>query len=146
VTESSSPKPSSPKPSSPNNEPQHDPVEGLIDELIVDILNEAAGQAAKPRGRRASSTGTAPSLQDMLSMVPRGAGSMPLIERVLIAEALAGALADALAPALAQALAPWIMNLIEHDDGETTATSDPTSSSTTGGSSAGDRTRKSEAK
>lgn len=135
MTESSSP-----------NEPQHDPFEGLIDELIVNLLNEAS-QAAKPRGQgRSSSTGTAPSLHDVLSTVPRGATSMPLIERVLIAEALAGALADALAPALAQALAPQIMKLIEHDDGETTATSSRTSSSTAGKSSAGDRTRKSEAK
>ncbi len=135
MTESSSP-----------NEPQHDPVEGLIDELIVDILNEA-GQAAKLRGRgRSSSTGTAPSLHDVLSTVPRGAASVSLIERVLIAEALAGALADALAPALAQALAPRIMKLIEHDNGETTATSGRTSSSTAGRSSAGDRTRKSDAK
>jgi hypothetical protein len=128
--------------SSSRNEPQRDRVESLIDELIVDILNEA-GQAAKP-----SSTGTAPSLHDVLSMVPRGTASAPLIERVLIAEALAGALADALAPALAQALAPRIMQLIEHDDGETTATSGRTSSSSTAGrSSAGDRTRnKSEAK
>src|SRR3954454_11621657 len=112
MTESSSP-----------GEPQHDPIDSLIDELIIDILNEA-GQAAKPRGRgRSSLTGTAPSLQDVLSMVPRGAASAPLLERVLLAEALAGALADALAPALAQALAPRIMKLIEHDDGDTTATS-----------------------
>jgi hypothetical protein len=39
----------------------------------------------------------------------------PLLERVLMAEALAGSLADALAPALASALAPRIMQLMEGD-------------------------------
>ncbi|WP_426503913.1 hypothetical protein ACPPVO_40695 [Dactylosporangium sp. McL0621] len=72
------------------------PVDGMIDDLILDILNDAG----RGQGTPAS----------MVPQLPRGT---PLLERVLLAEAVAGALADALAPALATALTPRILHLME---------------------------------
>ncbi|GAA3304099.1 hypothetical protein Dvina_35060 [Dactylosporangium vinaceum] len=82
--------------------PQHEqngagrPVDAAIDDLILDILGDG--------GRAPAATAAA------LPQLPRGT---PLLERVLLAEAVAGALADALAPALAGALAPRILQLME---------------------------------
>jgi hypothetical protein len=81
--------------------PQHEPngaqpAEAAIDDLILDILNDA--------GRAPAATAAA------LPQLPR---NTPLLERVLLAEAVAGALADALAPALATALTPRILHLME---------------------------------
>ncbi|MFI5910280.1 hypothetical protein [Dactylosporangium sp. NPDC051541] len=84
--------------------PQHEqnggqPVDSTIDDLILDILNDA--------GRAPAVTAS------VMPQLPRGT---PLLERVLLAEAVAGALADALAPALANALAPRVLQLM--DSGE----------------------------
>jgi hypothetical protein len=92
-------------------------VDTLIDELISEILNSTdAGQPAKSgvRGRSPSSA----SLFDTVRSTMAGAGSgTPLLERLLLAEALAGVLADAIAPALADALVPRIMKAIEQPNG-----------------------------
>ncbi|MGI5242586.1 hypothetical protein [Dactylosporangium sp. CA-139066] len=69
-----------------------------IDDLILDILNDAA----RPAG-----------FDSPAGLVPRAKPGAPLLERVLIAEVLAGSLADALAPALAAAIAPRILHLME---------------------------------
>ncbi|WP_433075929.1 hypothetical protein ACQP1P_30360 [Dactylosporangium sp. CA-052675] len=74
----------------------HGPAEGMIDDLIRDILNDA--------GRATHGAGS------LMPQLPRGA---PLLERVLLTEVMAGALADALAPALANALAPRILQLMD---------------------------------
>ncbi|WP_344616088.1 hypothetical protein [Dactylosporangium salmoneum] len=79
-------------------------MEALIDDLILDILNES----------KKSGTG----LDAVMHMVPRMAPGTSLLERMLIAEALAGALADALAPPLAKALAPRIMQQMGGEEGE----------------------------
>ncbi|WP_433204079.1 hypothetical protein ACQP00_35265 [Dactylosporangium sp. CS-047395] len=89
--------------------PQHDdngnqPVDALIDDLILDILNEAN------RGQ--------PQSAPAMPQLPRMAKGTPLLERVLMAEAVAGALAEALAPALASALAPRILHLMEGEEPE----------------------------
>ncbi|GAA0726568.1 hypothetical protein Drose_12050 [Dactylosporangium roseum] len=92
-----------------------DPVESLIDDAIREILEEA-GSSRTARGRSAPNV-----LEVVMSALPaRGAARAPLLERLLIAEAMAGALADALAPALAAALAPRIMKLLDQD-GDTAA-------------------------
>ncbi|MEV0127643.1 hypothetical protein AB0H83_04160 [Dactylosporangium sp. NPDC050688] len=95
------------------DQPQH--VEALIDELILEILNSAdQGQAAKAAGR--SHPGLPGGLLDSVrSTMARGSRGSTL-ERMFMAEALAGVLADAIAPALAEALAPRIMKALEGDD------------------------------
>nr|BFE56961.1 hypothetical protein GCM10020063_014870 [Dactylosporangium thailandense] len=90
------------------------PVEGMIDDLIRDILNEAG---------RATHGGTS-----IMPQLPRGA---PLLERVLLTEVMAGALADALAPALATALAPRILQIM--DGGEPEQAKRPGATGGTGG-------------
>ncbi|WP_067801465.1 hypothetical protein [Actinomadura formosensis] len=88
----------------------HDSTESLIDDLIRDILNDAA-HAGKTRAgagepmaslieRTLMSAGTA---------APRSSG----LERLLLAQVLASSLADALAPALAEALTPEILKALE---------------------------------
>jgi len=74
------------------NEHESQPIDGLIDDLIHEILNDAGP------------------LKDGL---PRPEPDTPLIERVLLAEVFAGVLADALAPALAKALAPRVLQAME---------------------------------
>jgi hypothetical protein len=73
------------------------PADVMIDDLMHDILGDA-GQAAAGSFR------------------PQLPGDAPPLERVLLAEAVAGALADALAPALADALAPRILRLTEGEE------------------------------
>jgi hypothetical protein len=91
--------------------PHHDdngsqPVDAVIDDLILDILNEA--------NRGQPQAAAAPAMPQL----PRLAKGTPLLERVLMAEAVAGALAEALAPALAAALAPRILHLMEGGEPE----------------------------
>jgi hypothetical protein len=77
------------------HDPEQPGVEALIDELIMEILDSAdQGQPPKPA----------------LAGLPKGGSTL---ERMLLAEAVAGMLADALAPALAEALAPRIMKALE---------------------------------
>jgi hypothetical protein len=89
---------------------EHDPHEALIDELIRDIFDNAAPHP----GERTRSPGGM--LDALISAAPGRAARLPALERLLVAEALAGELAAALAPALATALAPKIMKLLEGED------------------------------
>lgn len=101
----------------PNDPDQpHQQVEALIDELILEILESAdQGQPSKAAGRgRAPLPGGL--LEGVRSTMSRGGVGGSMLERMLIAEALAGVLADALAPALAEALAPRIMKVMEGED------------------------------
>ncbi|MDG6107483.1 hypothetical protein Daura_48790 [Dactylosporangium aurantiacum] len=90
-------------------------VEALIDELILEILDHAEqGQPAKAAGRvHAALPGGL--LDGVRATMARSSGG-PMLERLLVAEALAGVLADALAPALAEALAPRIMKVLEGEE------------------------------
>jgi hypothetical protein len=87
------------------NDPEQPQVEALIDELILEIL-DSADQGQQP-SKKAGGL-----LQGVRSTMSRGS----TLERVFIAEALAGVLADALAPALAEALAPRIMKVLEGEE------------------------------
>jgi hypothetical protein len=78
------------------HEEEAGPVDARIDELIREILGDGA------RGPAAT-----------VAALPQLPRDTPLLERVLLAEAVAGALADALAPALAGTLAPRILQLME---------------------------------
>ncbi|WP_432993953.1 hypothetical protein [Dactylosporangium sp. CA-233914] len=123
-----------------SHEPPNDPNEALIDDLIRDIFDQA-GQSASARSR--SSAGV---LDAVMSAVPaRGAAHMPMLERLLLAEALAAALADALAPALATALVPRIMKMLEHE-GTGKEHDEHESGADTAGRPAARRTRKSDAR
>lgn len=112
-------------------------VEALIDELILEILDSAdQGQSAKAAGRAQALPGGL--LDSVRSTMARGSrGSM--LERLFMAEALAGVLADAIAPALAEALAPRIMKVLEGDEPPSGGTEPPAKAST-------GRSRKSDAK
>src|SRR5215813_12206994 len=92
-----------------SKQPEQDPVEALIDDLIRDILNEASAASSVVRG----STPMAALLETAMS-APRAVPRTLVFERLLLAEAFASALAEALAPALAEALAPRIMKILEH--------------------------------
>lgn len=117
------------------DQPQH--VEALIDELIMEILNSAdQGQPAKAAGR-AHPALTGGLLESVRSTMALGSGGS-MVERLFMAEALAGILADAIAPALADALAPRIMKVLEGD--EPPADTEPPAKAPAG------RSRKSEAK
>ena len=103
----------SPAPNDPDQ--SHQPVEALIDELILEILDNAEqGQPSKAagRGRAPMPGGLLDGVRSTMSRVRPGGSTL---ERLLIAEALAGVLADALAPALAEALAPRIMKVLESE-------------------------------
>lgn len=95
----------SPAPHEPDQPPQQ--VEALIDELILEILDHA--DQGQPARRSALPGGM---LDGVRAGMSRG-GSGSTLERLLLAETLAGVLADALAPALAEALAPRIMKALE---------------------------------
>ncbi len=74
-------------------------VESSIDELIRTILNDAGSG-----GLGGSAT----------ALLDAGPGPRtPMLQRLLLAEAVASALADAIAPALAEAIAPRIMQVLE---------------------------------
>jgi hypothetical protein len=92
---------------------QHQPAEALIDELIAEILDSAdTAQSAKSAGRGRSPS-PAGLLDTVRSTMTRTAADASTLERLLVAEALAGILADAIAPAIADALAPRIMKALE---------------------------------
>lgn len=104
----------SPVPNDPDQ--PHQQVEALIDELILEILDHAdQGQPAKAAGRGRSPL-PGGLLEGVRSTMSRGGAGGSTLERLLIAEAIAGALADALAPALAEAIAPRIMKVLEGED------------------------------
>jgi hypothetical protein len=126
--------------SSASNDPgQHQPVEALIDELISEILNSSdAAQSAKSAGRGRSPS-PAGLLDTVRSTMTRTAGGASTLERLLVAEALAGMLADAIAPALAEVLAPRIMKALE-------ATGEAETKTPAARSHATERSRKSDAK
>ncbi|WP_432972316.1 hypothetical protein [Dactylosporangium sp. CA-233914] len=87
--------------------PDEEPVDALIDDLIREILDEASRSGgARPVG------GVLESVMSLTSRLAPGRPS-PLLEHILLVEALAGSFADALAPALADALAPRIVQLLE---------------------------------
>ena len=89
----------------------HDPAESLIDDLIRDILSEA-GQPPKARGGGVDTMATL--IEKAIVSGPSTTPKSSVIERLLLAQALASALAEALAPALAETLAPEIMKALEH--------------------------------
>ncbi|MFG2041221.1 hypothetical protein [Dactylosporangium sp. NPDC048998] len=89
-------------------------MDSLIDDLIHDILSDA-GRTTGITGRGRAGAGGL--LESMMGIAPRIAPGTPLLERVLLTEALASALADALAPSLAAALAPRILQLMEGEEG-----------------------------
>ncbi len=110
----------SPVPNDPDQ--PHQQVEALIDELILEILDSAdQAQPSKATGRGRSPL-PGGLLEGVRSTMSRGGSGGSTLERLLIAEALAGALADALAPALAEALAPRIMKVLEGGDEPAAAT------------------------
>jgi len=116
-----------------HNDPEQPQVEALIDELILEILNNAdQGQPSK------KATGRPGGLLEGVRSTMSGGSTL---ERVFIAEALAGVLADALAPALAEALAPRIMKVLE--GGEEPASAEPPAKAPAGRSS---HARKTESK
>ncbi|MER7009136.1 hypothetical protein ABT297_39675 [Dactylosporangium sp. NPDC000555] len=90
-------------------------MDALIDDLIHDILSDA-GRATGITGRGRAGAGGL--LESVMGLTPRLAPGTPLLERVLLVEALAGALSEALAPALASALAPRILQLMEGEGSE----------------------------
>ncbi|GGM70328.1 hypothetical protein ACFFX1_07225 [Dactylosporangium sucinum] len=102
-------------PAEPSGDHEQTPqVDSLIDDLIHDILSDAGrapGAAARGRPSPASSL-----IDLILTQGARGAGGS-LVERVLLAEMLAGAIADALAPALAEALTPRLLQVMEGEGG-----------------------------
>jgi hypothetical protein len=119
----------SPVPNDPDQPQQH--VEALIDELILEILDNAEpGQPSKTagRGRTPMPGGLLDGVRSTMSRVRPGSSTL---ERLLIAEALAGVLADALAPALAEALAPRIMKVLEHEEQEPAGAAPPAKASAT---------------
>ncbi|WP_238010720.1 hypothetical protein KZZ52_39535 [Dactylosporangium sp. AC04546] len=102
-------------PAEPSGDHEQTPHgDSAIDDLILDILNDASrAQGAVARGRPSP----AASLLDLvMTQGTRGTGGS-LVERVLLAEVVAGAIADALAPALAEALAPRLLQIMEGGDG-----------------------------
>jgi hypothetical protein len=88
-----------------------DPVEALTDDLIREFFTEA-GQSTKSAGL--GSGAMAALLEAAMGSPSRRASGTPILERVLLAQAIASELADSLAPALAEALAPEIMKALEH--------------------------------
>ena len=85
-------------------------TETLIDEVIRAILNDAAGSSEATARGKASAT----SLLESAALASTLTSSRtPVIERLLIAEALGTAMAEALAPALADQFAPRLMKYME---------------------------------
>jgi hypothetical protein len=118
-------------PAESSKEPGQDHVESLIDDVIRDILNEASVSAKSAVRGRASTA----ALIETAIATPQTGSRASILERVLLAEAFAGALADALAPALADMLAPRVMKLLEQS-----MASEPDGTGREAGTS--DRTRK----
>jgi len=88
---------------------KEDQVEGLIDDLIRDILSDSKASAGSPmRG-----AGTTAALFETALGSMRGDSRTSMLERLLIAEVFASELAEALAPVLAEQLAPRLMKSFE---------------------------------
>jgi hypothetical protein len=88
----------------------HERKESLIDDLIRDILDDA-GPSTKARARGGDYVTTL--VEKAIESMPNAAPQASTVEKLLLAQVLAGALADALAPALAELLAPEIMKALE---------------------------------
>ena len=88
-----------------------DPVEAFTDDLIREFFTEA-GQSTKTAGLGKGVM--AALLEAAMGSPARGAPGTSMVQKVLLAQAIASELADSLAPALAEALAPEIMKALEH--------------------------------
>lgn len=88
-----------------------DPVEAFTDDLIREFLTEA-GQSVKSSARGKGGGLTA--LLETVTTSQRGPSRASMLERVLLAQAIAAELADAIAPILAETLAPEIVRALEH--------------------------------
>ena len=88
-----------------------DPVEAFTDDLIREFFTED-GQSNKSAGLGRGAM--AALLEATMGSPSRGASGTSMLERVLLAQAIASELADSLAPALAEALAPEIMRALDH--------------------------------
>ncbi|WP_433221289.1 hypothetical protein ACQP00_20210 [Dactylosporangium sp. CS-047395] len=78
----------------------------MIDELISEILNSSdAGQSTKSagRGRSSSPAGLFDTIRSVMARIASGAS---VLERLLLADAIAPTLADAIAPRIMKALEP----------------------------------------
>jgi hypothetical protein len=91
-----------------SKETGEDQVEGLIDDLIRDILSDS-GAYSESSMRGAATTAA---LFEAFGS-PRSDSRTSMLERLLIAEVFAAELAEALAPALAEQLAPRLMKGFE---------------------------------
>jgi hypothetical protein len=90
-------------------EPEQEPVEALIDDLIRELLSDA-NQSPKTAAR-----GPLAALIETVMVPSRGTLSRAsTLERLLFTQTIASALADALAPALAETLTPEILKALEH--------------------------------
>ena len=105
-----------------SKEAGQDPVEAFTDDLIREFFTEA-GQSAKSAGRGRG--GMAALLEAAIGSSSRGASRASMLERLLLAQAIASELADALAPALAEALAPEIMKALEHQTSDDSNQKEP---------------------
>lgn len=115
------------------NEPEHEPAESAIDDLIRDILAEA-GQSTQNAMR-----GPLAAIAEVINLAPsRSTTRTSTLERLLLAEVIASAVADAVAPVLAEKLAPEILKVLEQHT--------PDKPPATGPVAAGEATRKPAAK
>jgi hypothetical protein len=89
-----------------------DPLESYIDDLIHALLKEAEPGAATATHYKDPTA--AVMIEAVVSSLSRPVSQVSMLEKVLLAEALASAVAQALAPTLAEALAPEIMKALEH--------------------------------
>jgi hypothetical protein len=100
-----------------------DPVEAFTDDLIREFFTEAA-QSTKSGGLGRGATTAW--LEASMASPSRGPSETSMLERVLLAQAIASELADALAPALAEALAPEIMKALEYYVSDDSSRKEPT--------------------
>jgi hypothetical protein len=89
-----------------------DPLESYIDDLIHALLKEAEPGAATATHSKDPTAGVL--IEAVVSSLSRPVSQVSMLEKVLLAEALASAVAQALAPALAEALAPEIMKVLNN--------------------------------
>jgi hypothetical protein len=90
----------------------HDPLESYIDDLIHALLREAEPGAATATHYKDPTAAMV--IEAVVSSLSRPAPQVSVLEKALLADALASAVAQALAPALAEALAPEIMKALNH--------------------------------
>jgi hypothetical protein len=100
-----------------------DPVEAFTDDLIREFFTET-GQSPKSAGLGKGAT--AALLEATMGSSSRRASGTSMLERVLLAQAIASELAEALAPALAEALAPEIMKALGHYATDGSSPKEPT--------------------